>query len=500
MSPFLEMKNITKKFSGSIANDRVNFSVEKGDVHALLGENGAGKSTLMNILYGLYKPDGGEIYLKGKAVKINSPKDAINLGIGMVHQHFMLIPNLTVIDNIALIEKTGFSPFIDFKKVREKLLTFSETGLYVAPDSYIWQLSVGVQQRVEILKALYHGAELLILDEPTAVLTPHECEGFFRIITSLKEKGHSLIFITHKLTEVMNVSDRITVLRDGKKIETVNREDIDEKELAKMMVGREIALIEKTPFKESDDVLVELENLSVKDDRGFEAVHNISFSIKKGEIFGIAGVDGNGQKELAEIITGLRKAEDGKVLINKKDVTDYSPEDLIKEKVSHIPEDRNKTGSISSFTLSENALLGYFDSPPFSSGLWLNYKKAEEFTKDLIEKYHIKTTGPKASVSSLSGGNLQKLIIGRELSRSPLFIVAVHPTRGLDLGSIEYVHKTLLEEREKGTAILLISTELTEIMQLSDTIGVIYKGSLKGCFSAKEAEVEKIGLLMAGGK
>jgi len=495
------MINITKKFPGTLANDGINFSVGKGEIHALLGENGAGKSTLMNILYGLYQPDEGEIHLRGKKVKIFSPKDSINLGIGMVHQHFMLIPTLTVAENIALIEKTGLNPVLNLKKIRKKLLEISKIGLEVDPDACIWQLSVGEQQRVEILKALYHGAELLILDEPTAVLTPAECEGFFEIIRSLSENGHSIVFITHKLKEVMEISHRVTVLRDGKKIATVNTEETNEKKLAKMMVGREILIdVSKEPLRSDSEKAVEIENLSAFDDRGLKALKEISFSIRRGEIYGIAGVDGNGQRELAEVICGLRKASGGKVTLNNSIITGLSPEKLIKEKISHIPEDRKTTGAIMNFTLFENALLGYFSSPPFSSGIWLNYGKAGEFAGELIENYNIKTTGRGAKASSLSGGNLQKLIIARELHREPAFIVAVHPTRGLDLGAIEYVHKTLLAERDRGTAILLISTDLNEILQLSDTVGVIYKGEIAGEFPADRTEVEEIGLLMAGGK
>lgn len=496
MSELLELKNITKKFPGVLANDNISLSVRKGEIHALLGENGAGKSTLMNVLYGLYQPDSGEIWFDGERVKIRSPKEAINLGIGMVHQHFKLVPTLTVAENIAILEKYSFNPVINLKKVKEKIRLLSETGLSVEPDSYVWQLSVGEQQRVEILKALYHGVKLLILDEPTAVLTPGEGKDFFSVIRSLVEKGLSVIFITHKLEEVMELSHKVTVLRDGRKIETLNTGDSNEKILAKMMVGREVLIdVKKAPFKGEGKEFLKVENLSALDERKLKALDGINFSIRKGEIYGIAGVSGNGQRELAEVIMGMRKAAGGKVLINGRDVTGFSPERIIREGVSHIPEDRRATGAIINFTLAENLLLV---SSPFTDGFWLDYKEAATFTEDLIKKYDIRTTGPSARAGSLSGGNLQKLIIARELSRNPDFIVAVHPTRGLDLGAIEYVHKMLLKERERGAAILLISTDLNEILTLSDRTGVIYKGKITGEFFGDRDDLEKIGLLMAG--
>ena len=497
MSHFLELKNITKSFDRVLANDDISLSVKKGEIHALLGENGAGKSTLMNVLYGLYRHDSGEIWFEGEKVTIKSPKDSINLGIGMVHQHFMLVPTLTVSENIAILEKYSLNPVINLKGIKKKILEISNIGLSVDPDAYIWQLSVGEQQRVEIVKALYHGAKLLILDEPTAVLTPAETKDFFSVIQSLVEKGLSIVFITHKLEEVMEISHRVTVLRDGKKIGTVNTKETDRRKLARMMVGRDVLTeVDKSPYTEEGDRLLTVEELFALDDRKLSVLNGISFSIRKGEIYGIAGVTGNGQKELAEVITGMRKARSGKVIYKEKDITGLSPGEVIRNGVSHIPEDRQATGAIMNFTLTENSILV---SSTFTDGFFLDYKKAEAFTDTLIKDYDIKTTGSSAQALSLSGGNLQKLIIGRALSRNPHLIVAVHPSRGLDLGAIEYVHKILLEQREKGAAILLISTDLNEILQLSDTVGVIYQGKITREFLGKEANLEEIGFLMAGG-
>ena len=490
----LEMKNITKHISGIKANDGIDLCLRKGEIHSLLGENGAGKTTLMNILYGLYEPDQGEIYFKEKPVKIKSPKEAIKLGIGMVHQHFMLIPAFSVLENIVL-GSCSFLSFLKLKEIRKKIQDMINIyGFEVELDVPVWQLSVGEQQRIEILKTLYYGAQLLILDEPTAVLTPKETEDFFLIIKSLVHKGHSIIFITHKLKEVMSISHRVTVLRGGKKIETIYTSKTNEFELARLMVGRGITLESKKPSSIGNTV-IEVKNLYALDDRNLNILKDINLKIREGEIFGIAGVDGNGQKELAEVITGMRKATGGKIIINNLNVTNLNPGEISMKRVAHIPEDRKNTGAIMNFTIGENAILGH---PDFFKDFFLNYTKVKEFSDSLIKNYAIKTAGSNSPAWSLSGGNLQKLIIGRELSEKPLFIVAVHPTRGLDLGAIEYIHKMLIKECEKGVAILLISTDLNEILMLSDTVGVIYKGQIIDQFPAKETSVERIGLLMAG--
>jgi len=497
MCNILDMNHITKHFFNVIANDCIDFSLREGEIHGLLGENGAGKSTLMKILYGMYELDDGEIYVKGKHVKIKSPCNAINLGIGMVHQHFMLVPSFTVIENILTGLKSSLLSFFKLKSIKNKLRQMSDMyGLNVDPDAYIWQLSVGEQQRVEILKTLYYGAKILVLDEPTAVLTPKESEDFFSILKMLIKNGHSVIFITHKLREVMDITHRVTVLRDGKKIDAVNTGDVNEKSLARMMIGRDISLdMEKSPLNEKSPPVVIVENISAIDDRRLPAIENISFLIRQGEILGIAGVDGNGQKELSEVLTGMRKIKRGKIFINNLNITGFSPGQINALHVSHIPEDRRLTGTVVNFNLEDNAILG---CPSFYKNVLLDRVRVNKFTEDLIKGYDIKAGNTNVFADSLSGGNLQKLIIARELSKNPVFIVAVHPTRGLDPGAIEYVHNVLLDARRRGTAILLISTDLNEIFSLSDTIGVMYKGKIVGQFSQGEATVENIGLLMAG--
>ncbi|MEQ8171482.1 MAG: ABC transporter ATP-binding protein [Candidatus Eremiobacterota bacterium] len=497
MDNILDMKHITKRFLNVIANDSIDFSLRQGEIHGLLGENGAGKSTLMNILYGMYEADDGDIYVNGKHVNITSPGNAINLGIGMVHQHFMLVPSFTVFENILTGLKSSLLSFFKLNSIRKHLRHMSDMyGFNIDPDAYIWQLSVGEQQRVEILKTLYYGAKILVLDEPTAVLTPKECEDFFSILNILIKNGLSVIFITHKLKEVMDTTHRVTVLRDGKKIDTVNTVEMNEKSLARMMIGREISLhVEKLPLNKKAMPVVRVEHISATDDRKLPALEQVNFFIKEGEIFGMAGVDGNGQKELSEVLTGMRKVKKGKIFINNIEIRGFSPEQINALHVSHIPEDRSLTGTVANFNLEENAILG---CPSFYNNMLLDWKKVNKFTENLIEKYDIKAGNTKVFADSLSGGNLQKLIIARELSKNPVFIVAVHPTRGLDPGAIEYVHKVLMEERSKGTAILLISTDLNEIFSLSDTIGVMYKGKIVGQMSQSEACVEKVGLLMAG--
>ncbi len=499
----LRMEGIVKIFPGVLANDHVNFSLEKGEVHALLGENGAGKTTLMNILYGLYKPEEGHIYLNDKEVKINSPLDAINLGIGMVHQHFTLVPPFTVVENVVLGLKSPREPFLDLKGAAEKIKEIAKRyNFKIDPWAKVWQLSVGEKQRVEIIKALYRGANILILDEPTAVLTPQEANELFEVLKDMKEEGKSVVFISHKLDEVMKISDRVTVLRDGKSIKTLNTKDTSPQELARIMVGRDVIFtLSKSEFKPGKEV-IKVEGLKALNDKGLLALDGISFSIREGEILGIAGVSGNGQKELEEVIYGLRPLKEGKIYLNGEDITGKSPAYLIEKKVSYIPEDRMERGLILDFEIKENAVLETHKDPPFAKNGFLNYKEISNFTQELVRDYNIKVPAINAIVKVLSGGNLQKLILGREISRDPVFLIASQPTRGLDIGATEYIRERLLRERENRKAILLISEDLEEILSLSDRILVIYEGRIMGILDPEDARrnIEKLGLLMAGVK
>jgi ABC-type uncharacterized transport system ATPase subunit len=497
----VEMRGITKRFPGVLANDHIHFQAKQGEIHALLGENGAGKTTLMNILYGLYQADEGEIYVRGQKVAIRSPQDAINLGIGMVHQHFLLIPPLTVTQNIVLGLKSPREPFLDLRQAAESIAELSaKYGLKVDPHVRVWQLSVGSRQRVEIIKALYRGAKLLILDEPTSVLTPQEVKELFAILRSMAEHGNTIIFITHKLDEVMSISHRVTVLRDGQVISTVETQRTDKQELARMMVGREVLFrLAKRPVEKGPAVL-EVRNLQALSDRGLIAIKDVSFSLQQGEILGIAGVGGNGQSELAEVIVGVRKATGGKVLINGKDLTNRSPQEIIQQKVAHIPEDRMSMGLVRDFTVAENMILETHATPPFARGWLLNQRVIDEYADKLISDYDIKTPSREIQTKLLSGGNLQKLILARALSREPQLLIAVQPTRGLDVGATEYVRRKLLEQREKGRAILFISADLDEVLSMSDRIAIMCEGEIVGIVPAERAEVEEIGLMMAGGK
>lgn len=499
----VQMHGITKVFGSFCALDHVDLDVKKGTIHALLGENGAGKSTLMNILYGLYQAEGGEVYLSGEKVRIKDPNVAIQHGIGMVHQHFMLVDNFTVTQNIILgNEITGRFGIVDMKKARREILKIVEKyGLEVDPDAKIEDISVGMQQRVEILKALYRGVDVLILDEPTAVLTPQEIGELIAIMRSLIADGKTIIIITHKLKEIKASSDVCTIIRRGQYIDTVDVKDVSEEELATKMVGRAVKLVvEKTPPKFGDTIF-EIDGLTVLDKRNLEAVKNLSLKIHKGEILGIAGVDGNGQKELVEAITSLTPVKGGTILINGKEIQNTTPRNVINHKINTIHEDRQKRGLILNFTSAENIVLEKYQSPPFSEHGVLNRNQIAAFTKDLIEKYDIRPSGCEDHlVRGLSGGNQQKLIIAREISNNPDLLIAVQPTRGLDVGAIEYVHKTLIRERDAGKAILLISLELDEVMNVSDTIAVIYDGSIAGTFRQGEVDENTIGLLMAGGK
>jgi general nucleoside transport system ATP-binding protein len=498
-APLLELKGITKRFPGVVANDHVDFELAKGEVHALLGENGAGKSTLMNILYGLYHPDEGEIRLRGKNVRIHSPREAIDLGIGMVHQHFMLIPVMTVAENIVLHEEPHTGPFLDESEADERVREISKQfGLAVRPEARVESISVGMQQRVEILKALFRGAEILILDEPTAVLTPQEAQELFEILESLKAEGKSIIFISHKLNEVLEVAERITVLRRGKTIETVPREGATEEGLARLMVGREVLLrVEKKPA-EPKEPLLQVNDLHVLDERGLETCRGLSFEVHAGEIVGIAGVDGNGQSQLIDAITGLRRPEGGQIRVADQDLTWGSSRECLDAGVGHIPEDRQLRGLVLDFTLAENLALHDYRLEPDSKYGWLFPRRMIARARKLLTEFDVRGGGPQTLASSLSGGNQQKVVVAREVARNPQVLIAAQPTRGLDVGAIEFVHRRLVEERDEGRAILLISFELDEILSLSDRILVIYEGRIVSEFSPDVSE-EEIGIAMLGG-
>jgi ABC-type uncharacterized transport system ATPase subunit len=498
-APLLELKGITKRFPGIVANDHVDFELANGEVHALLGENGAGKSTLMNILYGLYHPDEGQIRLRGKSVRIHSPREAIDLGIGMVHQHFMLIPVMTVAENIVLHTEPHNGPFLDIEEAEERVRKISQQfGLAVRPEARVESISVGMQQRVEILKALYRGAEILILDEPTAVLTPQEAQELFEILESLKAEGKSIIFISHKLNEVLEVAERITVLRRGKTIETVPRAGATEEGLARLMVGREVLLRVDKPPAEPKETLLEVDDLHVLDERGLETVRGVSFEVHGGEIVGLAGVDGNGQSELIDAITGLRKAQSGRILVAGKEVTSAAARECLDAGVGHIPEDRQIRGLVLDFSLAENLALHDYRHEPDSQWGWLFPRRMVARAKKLLMEFDVRGGGPQTLAASLSGGNQQKVVVAREVARNPRVLVAAQPTRGLDVGAIEFVHRRLVEERDENRAILLVSFELEEILSLSDRILVIYEGEIVAEFSPDVSE-EEIGIAMIGG-
>ena len=498
-APLLELKGITKRFPGVVANDGVDFELTKGEVHALLGENGAGKSTLMNILYGLYHPDEGEIHLNGEPVRISSPRDAIDRGVGMVHQHFMLIPVMTVAENIVLATEPRRGPFFDVDAAEERVRSLSKQfGLTVTPDARIESITVAQQQRVEILKALYRGAEILILDEPTAVLTPQEAQELFEVIRALKAEGKSIIFITHKLNEVLDIADRITVLRRGKTVETVPREGATESGLARLMVGREVLLrVDKTPGTPAE-VLLDVERLTVLDDRELEAVRDVSFQVRAGEIVGIAGVDGNGQTELIDAVTGLRKAQAGRVTVAGKEITNDGAREALDAGLGHIPEDRHRRGLVLDFTLAENIALHDYHDPPDSRFGWLYPSRLIARARRLLQAFDVRGGGPLTRAASLSGGNQQKVVVAREVERDPRVLLAAQPTRGLDVGAIEFVHRRLVEERDQGRAILLVSLELEEILSLADRILVIYEGRIVGEYGP-DVTPEELGFAMTGG-
>jgi ABC-type uncharacterized transport system ATPase subunit len=500
MEPVLELRNVTKRFPGVLANDHIDLDLKQGEIHALLGENGAGKTTLMNILYGLYAPDEGEVIVRGEKVDIKDPGDAIDAGIGMVHQHFMLIPVFTVTENVMLGEESlKYGDFLDRDLAAKRIQEISENySLAVEPDVYVRDIPVGVQQRVEIIKLLYREADILILDEPTAVLTPQEADELFKIMRSLVDQGKSIIFITHKLREVLDVADRITVIRRGKVVGTTTPKEADKNKLAEMMVGRAVQLgVDKSPAKPGE-VVLDTDQLVVLNKRNQVAVDGVSFQIHSGEIFGIAGVQGNGQTELVEAVTGLRRVHEGQIKFLGEPIANADPRAITEIGAAHVPEDRQRDGLVLPFPVADNLILNTYYLEPFTQGVVLQSDTIVENANKRIEEYDIRTPGPITSAGSLSGGNQQKVIVAREFSREIKLLVASQPTRGLDVGSIEFIHKRIVEKRDEGTAVLLVSPELDEIMELSDRIAVMYRGEIVAIVPREEATKEQIGLLMAG--
>ncbi len=500
--PIVQMQGIVKQFPGVLANDQVDFELLPGEIHALLGENGAGKTTLMNVLYGLYEPDAGQIYLRGRPVAFTNPREAIARGLGMVHQHFMLVSPISVADNIVLGQPSPREPLLENPKtVQRRLVALSEQyGLAIDPAAEVWKLSVGEQQRVEILKTLYRGAEVLILDEPTAVLTPQEVDELLVILRRLAAEGKSIVFISHKLGEVLAASERITVLRDGRVVDTVQTATVDKHELARMMVGRDVLLtVAKTPAAPAEPRL-QVIDLRANSDRGLPALRGVNLEVRSGEILGVAGVAGNGQSELEEVVAGLRAATGGQVIICGQESTHASPRQVGRFGLAHIPSDRYRRGLIPDFSVAENLFLQRIGRPPFTRNGVLNWEAIRRQAQELITRYNIRGASVDTPAGALSGGNAQKMILARELSRRPQVLLAAQPTRGLDVSAIEYVHRQLIEQRDAGVAILLISTELEEILALSDRIAVMYEGEIVGQVAGAEANVDEIGLMMAGSK
>ncbi len=495
------MRDIRKEFPGIVANDQITLQVKKGEIHALLGENGAGKSTLMNVLFGLYQPEKGEIYVKGNKVNITNPNVANRLGIGMVHQHFMLVDKFTVTENIILGKEPTSAGKLNLKKAIKIVKELSERyHLSVDPNAKIENISVGMQQRVEILKTLYRGTDILIFDEPTAVLTPQEISELMHIMKALVQEGKSIILITHKLKEIMAVCNRCTVIRRGKGIGTVDVSSTTPDELAAMMVGRDVTFsVDKKPATPKETVL-KVENLVVKDARNIEVLKRLQLEVKAGEIVGVAGVDGNGQTELIEAITGLRKVETGTISINNKDITNFPPRKVTEKGVGHIPEDRHKHGLVLDFSIGENIVLQTYYQRPFSRYSILNFDEIYKKARELIKEYDVRTPSEFTLARALSGGNQQKAIIAREVDRSPHLLIAAQPTRGLDVGAIEVIHRRLINERDKGRAVLLVSLELDEILNVSDRIAVIYEGEIVAFVNASQTNERELGLLMAGGR
>ena len=501
IEPVVIMENITKRFPGVVANNKITFEVARGEVHGLLGENGAGKTTLMKILSGLYQPDEGTIWLKGERYRFTSPRDALAHGIGMVHQHFMLIPSFTVAENIILgaePRRFGFLNKMSAIKLTRRLS--EEYGLMVNPESLVSDLSVGAQQRVEILKVLSRGAEIIILDEPTAVLTPKEVDDLYNTIVSLKASGHTIIFISHKLNEVLRFTDRVTVLRDGKVIGTRETSHTTVAELANMMVGRGIEFeAQRVPQRKGREVL-KVENIYANDSHGLPALRNISLSVYSGEIVGIAGVEGNGQTQLAEVLSGIIRPSMGKIYLDGEDITYLPIAKRFEKGIAYIPEDRQKRGLIIDLSIIENSILGFQDSQPFAKGLSINFKEAENFSQQLLKDFDVRTSDPHSMAGTLSGGNQQKLILAREFARKPKLLIAAQPTRGLDVGATEFIQTKLVEACQNGIGVLLISLDLNEIMQLSHRILVIYEGQIVAEYDSDRFSVAEIGLMMTGGK
>lgn len=497
--PAVEMKNITKRFGSFAANENVDLTVNCGEIHALLGENGAGKSTLMNVLYGLYTADEGEIYLNGVKTVLTSPADAIHNKIGMIHQHFMLIPTLTVVENIILATKMPNKLHLDLKDAVKKVKELSEKhGLEIDPWALVGNLSVGEQQRVEILKMLYRGAEILIMDEPTAVLTPNEVEHLFDVLRDIVAKNCAVIFISHKLWEVIGISNRVTVLRDGKKITTVNTKDCTKEDLANMMVGRDVFLQYDRPAPKTKEAVLELHGVSALGDSGLPALKNVDLTVRAGEIVGIAGVDGNGQKELADVIHGMRQVTAGQIKINGSDTTKANPQEVIDAGLSHIPEDRHMRGVVLEFSVAENIALINVDKPPFTKNGVYNPKRAQHVAAKLNEQFNVKSGGVNALMNTLSGGNQQKVVLAREIYRNPKLLIAAQPSRGLDIGATEFIQKLLIEKRTEGMGILLISSDLDEVLAVSDRVVVLYEGQIQGEFIPGEKDFVEIGLMMTG--
>lgn len=500
MTPVLQLKGITKSFPGVLANDHIDLELNKGEILALLGENGAGKSTLMNILYGLYHPDEGEVFINGEKIKINSPTDAIDAGIGMVHQHFMLIPVFTVAENVMLgKESIKYGDFLDRADAARKIKEIAEQlNLIINPNDLIKNLPVGIQQKVEILKLLYRKADILIFDEPTAVLTPQEADDLFEIMHALTAQGKSIIFITHKLREVLEVADRIVVIRRGTVVGETTPDTADKQSLATMMVGRDVNLVVEKETSQPGEVILEVNDLVVADKFQNIIVDHVSLDVRAGEILGIAGVQGNGQTELVEAITGLTRSAGGKITLLGKDITQASPRQITELGSAHVPEDRQLDGLVLPFPTAENLVLCTYYKEPFSKGLILQYNTILDYANRLISDFDIRTPSAMTPVKSLSGGNQQKVIIARELSRPIQFLIASQPTRGLDVGSIEYIHKRIVQKRSEDCAVLLVSPELDEIMELSDRIAVMYRGKIFAIVQSNQVTKKQIGLMMAG--
>ncbi len=495
----LEMTGIVKRFPGVLANDHVDFDVKAGEIHALLGENGAGKSTLMRQLYGLYHPDEGEIRLNGEVRQFRSPADAIRAGVGMIHQHFMLVPPLSVAENVALGLKSSREPRLDLDRVTARTRDLAARyGLKVDPRAYVWQLAVGEQQRVEIVKALYRGAALLVLDEPTAVLTPQEVDDLFVTLRRMADDGHALIFISHKLHEVLAISHRVTVLRDGRVVASSPTAEMTKTQLARLMVGRDVLLQYDRPAAQPGETRLQIRDLWADGDRGSPALRGVSLEVRAGEIVGLAGVSGNGQRELAEALAGLRPVRQGSVWLNGRDVTQAAPATRIEAGQAYIPEERMRQGAIKDFSVAENLILQDHGRGPYSRRTFLDFKAIAARSAELVAAFNVKTPTLDTPLKNLSGGNIQKLILARELSRKPAVLLAAQPTRGVDIGASEYIHHRLLEQRAAGTATLLISEDLDEIRALSDRIAVIYEGRIVGLVDGRTATAEQLGLMMAG--